>query len=68
MFPQAFVLTVLMDHNLDKFNIIKYYGEFNVNSQLSLVFEMLDISLQHYLLDLKGPMRLRDIRTVIQQV
>lgn len=68
MFPQANMLKVLMRHNMDKFNVIKFYDEFCMNSRIGLVFEMLDISLQEYLLDLGGPMRLEDIRTVIQQV
>ncbi|XP_071322644.1 homeodomain-interacting protein kinase 1-like isoform X5 [Trachinotus anak] len=64
---EAFMLRVLMDHNLDKFNIIKYDGKFSVNGQMGLVFEMLDISLQDYLMGLDDLMRLKDIRTVMQQ-
>ncbi|XP_071322640.1 homeodomain-interacting protein kinase 1-like isoform X2 [Trachinotus anak] len=65
---EAFMLRVLMDHNLDKFNIIKYDGKFSVNGQMGLVFEMLDISLQDYLMGLDDLMRLKDIRTVMQQL
>lgn len=61
-------MTILAKHNLDKFNIIKYHGALLAYGQMSLVFEMLDISLQDYLINLKGPMRLENIRTVIQQV
>ncbi|XP_042280932.1 homeodomain-interacting protein kinase 1-like [Thunnus maccoyii] len=59
---------VLMRHNLDKFNIIKFYNEFFMNSRISLAFEMLDISLQEYPLDLGSPKHLADITTVIQQM
>ncbi|XP_044063989.1 uncharacterized protein LOC122881624 isoform X5 [Siniperca chuatsi] len=65
---EASMLKVLMGHNLHKFNIIKFYGKFVVRSRTSLVFEMLDMTLQDYLLDLEGPMQLEDIRIVIQQL
>ncbi|XP_044063986.1 homeodomain-interacting protein kinase 1-like isoform X2 [Siniperca chuatsi] len=65
---EASMLKVLMGHNLHKFNIIKFYGKFVVRSRTSLVFEMLDMTLQDYLLDLEGPMQLEDIRIVIQQM
>lgn len=67
MCAQASMPRVLMHCNMDKFNI-KFYGKFIVNSRISLVFEMLDISLLDYLLDLEGPVRLQDVSTVIQQV
>ncbi|XP_018558048.2 homeodomain-interacting protein kinase 1 [Lates calcarifer] len=65
---EASIMTILAKHNLDKFNIIKYHGALLAYGQMSLVFEMLDISLQDYLINLKGPMRLENIRTVIQQL
>ncbi|GLD68796.1 homeodomain-interacting protein kinase 1-like protein [Lates japonicus] len=65
---EAYIMRVLTSHNLDKFNIVKYYGELITCGQMSLVYEMLDINLQNYLLDLQGPMRLQDIRTIIQQL
>lgn len=57
-----------MHHNMDKFNIVKYHGQFTMKNRIGLVFDMLDISLQDYLIDLDGLMRLEDIRTVISQV
>ena len=57
-----------MRHKLDKINIIKFYNEFFMNSRISLTFEMLDISLQEYPLDLGSPKHLQDITAVIQLI
>lgn len=66
VYLQAAMLKVLMDNNLDQRNIVKFYGGFWMNECLE--FEMLDISLSRYLYRRRAPMRLQDIRTVIQQV
>ncbi|XP_059196235.1 homeodomain-interacting protein kinase 1-like [Centropristis striata] len=62
------MLSELMHHNMDKFNIVKFHDKVNINNSVGLVFEMMDITLQDYLLDLNGPMPLENIRTVIQQL
>lgn len=62
------MMRFLMEHNLDKFNIIKYNGKVSVSGQTSLVFELLDITLQDYLLTLEDFMTMEEIKSVIQQV
>lgn len=62
------MLKTLMQHNLAEFNIIKFYGEVIIDDKISLMLEVLDISLIDYLFSLDRPMQLGDIRTVIQQV
>ncbi|XP_059195898.1 homeodomain-interacting protein kinase 1-like [Centropristis striata] len=65
---EAHMLSKLMHHNMDKFNIVKYHDKVNINNSVGLVFEMMDITLQDYLLELDGPMPLENIRTAIQQL
>lgn len=57
-----------MHHKLDEYNIIKFYGECFMNSRISLILELLDISLLDYILNAEHNMRLADIITVVQQV
>lgn len=61
-------MKILMENNLDESNIIKFEDSVCEKSRTSLIFEILDISLQDYLVDLRRPMKLEDVRTVIQQV
>jgi len=63
---QAAVMKILMAHNLDQQNIIKFHEGFRSNSRL--VFDMCDISLKDYIEQSQTPMPLQDIRAVIQQV
>ncbi len=63
---QASMMKVLMDRNLDQQSIIKFYDGFSTDKYLA--FEVLDISLIQYINERKAPMRLQDIRAVIQQV
>ncbi|KAI3353248.1 hypothetical protein L3Q82_019780, partial [Scortum barcoo] len=60
------MMRLLMDHNLDQKNIIKFYEESSTKNYL--VFEVLDITLAEYIQKRKAPMRLQDIREVIRQL
>ncbi|XP_077466068.1 homeodomain-interacting protein kinase 1-like [Stigmatopora argus] len=62
---EASILQLLMDIQLDRDNIVKYFG--SSSSENFLVFEMLDMSLAQYY-HAKGRMPLREIRAVIQQL
>nr|XP_029137370.1 homeodomain-interacting protein kinase 2-like [Labrus bergylta] len=62
------MLRFLMRNKMDKFNIVKFYGEVIEKYRRSLVFEVLDISLQDYLLEIDGPMTMKDIRSIITQM
>ncbi|KAM6994210.1 homeodomain-interacting protein kinase 3-like [Tautogolabrus adspersus] len=62
------MLRFLMRHKMDKFNIVKFYCEVVEKCRRSLVFEVLDISLQDYLVEIDGPMTIKDIRSIIKQM
>ncbi|XP_051814134.1 homeodomain-interacting protein kinase 1-like [Acanthochromis polyacanthus] len=57
-----------MSHNSKESNIIEYKGDFFIDNKRLLVLEKLDIDLWDYVESLPQPMRLEDVRTVIQQV
>ncbi|XP_008421938.1 homeodomain-interacting protein kinase 2-like [Poecilia reticulata] len=61
---EAEMMRYLMRHKLDQKNIIKFH-HFSTNS--CLVFEMCDINLKEYI-KLRHPLKLQEIRTVIQQL
>ncbi|XP_014834903.1 PREDICTED: homeodomain-interacting protein kinase 2-like [Poecilia mexicana] len=62
---EAEMMRYLMRHKLDQKNIIKFHQSFSTNS--CLVFEMCDINLKDYI-KLRHPLKLQEIRTVIQQL
>ncbi|XP_028458325.1 homeodomain-interacting protein kinase 1-like isoform X2 [Perca flavescens] len=63
------ILKTLMRLNLDENNIVTFFGWFHTSFGRALVLEMLDISIQDYILKTHhAPMRLRDVSTVIQQL
>ncbi|XP_067462125.1 homeodomain-interacting protein kinase 1-like [Thunnus thynnus] len=61
------MLKKLMHHNLDKYNIVKFYDWFEVRNGKALVFESLDISLGKYI-RYHHPLCLSKIRVIIQQL
>ncbi|KAI3369730.1 hypothetical protein L3Q82_024397 [Scortum barcoo] len=63
---EASTMKLLMDHNLDQDNIVQYHEELSTNQHL--VFEELDTDFLKYLMERDAPMRLEDIRAVIQQL
>ncbi|KAI3377522.1 hypothetical protein L3Q82_008435, partial [Scortum barcoo] len=63
---EASTMKLLMDHNLDQDNIVKYHEELSTDQHL--VFEELDIDFLKYLMERDSPMQLEDIRVVIQQL
>ncbi|XP_051800795.1 homeodomain-interacting protein kinase 1-like [Acanthochromis polyacanthus] len=65
---EADILKKLMSHNSKESNIIEYKGDFFIDNKRLLVLEKLDIDLWDYVESLPQPMRLEDVRTVIQQV
>lgn len=64
---QICMLEKLMDLQLHTKNIVKFFGWFNMASQMVLVYEWLDMNLADYC-ELVSPMPLSHIRTAIQQV
>ncbi|XP_047450729.1 homeodomain-interacting protein kinase 1-like [Mugil cephalus] len=65
---EASIMKTLMENNLDECNIVKFEDSILEKFTTSLIFELLDISLLDYLIDLGQPMQLEDIRTMIQQL
>ncbi|XP_047427875.1 homeodomain-interacting protein kinase 1-like [Mugil cephalus] len=67
---EARIMRILMQYKMDSSNIIKYQGAFSDSETMSLIFELLDITLEEYLnmFKTKVKMRLEDIRIVIQQM
>lgn len=66
---EEIIMRSVMYNGLDNFNIVKCKGKFIIDSKLSLVYEMLDMSLMDYFLSLELIyFKMENIRTVIQQM
>ncbi|KAL7387972.1 hypothetical protein ABVT39_004673 [Epinephelus coioides] len=66
---EIFIMKKLMRLKLDQHNIVKFFDWFDTSYGRALVFEMLDISLEDYIRQTNcAPMRLSDIRAIIQQL
>lgn len=68
MCPQALIMRTLMQHNLESSYIINHQESYSDGQTMSLIFELLDISLQNYMNIVRPPMQLEDIWIIIQQV
>lgn len=68
MSPQESILSTLMRHHMDRFNIIKFHGSVYRWGRRSLVLDLCDISLQDFLQKSKEFMSLEEVRSVTQQV
>lgn len=68
MSPQAHIMKTLMQYSLDSSNIVKYQREYSNRQTMSLMYELMDITLMDYMNTLRSPMLLEDIRSIIQQV
>ncbi|XP_047457550.1 homeodomain-interacting protein kinase 1-like [Mugil cephalus] len=65
---EARIMKTLMQYDLDSSNIVRYQGKYSDLETTSLMYEMLDISLEDYMNTLRQPARLEDVRTIIQQM
>uniref|UniRef100_A0A672GXP8 Protein kinase domain-containing protein n=1 Tax=Salarias fasciatus TaxID=181472 RepID=A0A672GXP8_SALFA len=61
-------MKALMEKKLDEANVVKFLGELYADGVLSLKFELLDLSLLDWINSRGEPMRLDEIRVVIQQL
>lgn len=67
MYLQISTMEKLMDLNLDKHNIVKFFGWFNRADKKVLVFEWFGMSLEEFCEQVSS-IPLSDIRAIIQQV
>ncbi|XP_061923151.1 homeodomain-interacting protein kinase 2-like isoform X2 [Entelurus aequoreus] len=61
-------LELLKNFNLEKYNIVKWYGSFVHEGHYCHEFEKLDMSLYQYQTTMKACLELREIRPILQQV
>ncbi|XP_037621994.1 homeodomain-interacting protein kinase 2-like isoform X2 [Sebastes umbrosus] len=62
------ILSTLMRHRMDRFNIIKFHGSVYRWGRRGLVLDICDISLQDFLQKSKEFMSLEEVRSVTQQL